>query len=202
MKKNYSLANKTKHQAKIVKFFDFNDKQIISCPVCGWTGTAENNKEYYQDLFDVSCPKCSVMLYIVGYPTEEETKEAAGKGNSAAKDHLSVFAAHNLFMENFENKKLKSPEELPDIEGDKLDFIFDAENKPDDIWNEKSLIICNNKIIWQEPLLYECWLRFNQIREILIKKYGKSYHSFKPTSAAEFSLYGDDLAAPKKIIRD
>jgi hypothetical protein len=199
-KKDKTLENMMAHPAKIIRYYDFDNKQIIECPVCGWSGLPDGYKNYYNDLFDVCCPKCDKMILIVGYPTEEETKEAANKGNQEAKENLSVFSVRNAFMQNFEEKKLKGPDELPDIEGEKLDFIFDAEDKPDDLWNENALIICNGEIIWKEPLLYECWLRFNQIREILIKKYGRRFNSFKPTRAAELNLYGDDLGAPDKII--
>ncbi len=202
IKKDNTLGDMIAHPAKIVKYFDFDEKRVIICPVCGWSGLPDGHKGYYNELFDISCPKCDKMLYVVSYPTRQETEEAAVAGNQAAKDHLVTFSVRDKILQNFEAKKLKSPDELPNLEGSKLDFIFEVEDKPENKFDEHALIICDHKIIWAEPLLYECWSRFNEIREVLIKKYGEKFNSFKPTQRAEFDLYGDDLGAPNKIILD
>ncbi len=202
IKKDSTLEDMIAHPAKIVRYFEFDDKQTIECQICGWSGLPDGHKEYYNDLFDVSCPKCDKMLLVVSYPTAQETEEAAKKGNNEASQHLVTIGLHNMIMANFEEKKLKGPDELPEIRGEKFNFIFDVEGKPDKRMEENTLIVCNDVVIWHEPLLYECWSRFNEIREILIKKYGRRFNSFKPTSAAKLNLYGDDMTAPHRIILD
>lgn len=202
IKKDKTLDNMISHPAKIVKYFDFDDKQIITCPICGWSGLPDGHKGYYNELFDVTCPGCDEIIYVVSYPTRQETEEAATAGNQEAKDRLITFSIRDEILRNFEEKKLKSPDELPNLEGNKLDFIFDVEDKPENKFDEHALIIYNDKVIWAEPLLYECWSRFNEIRQILIEKYGQRFNSFKPTQRAGVDLYGDDLRAPDKIILD
>lgn len=58
-----------KNSAKIIEYKDFNKNKLIVCPKCNWKGTAEGNIEIYEQLFDVSCPKCDKMLLIVKYPS-------------------------------------------------------------------------------------------------------------------------------------
>jgi hypothetical protein len=55
-------------RARIIEYHDFKDDEILECPICHWRGTAKGHKEYYDDLFDVSCPICDKMLLVVSYP--------------------------------------------------------------------------------------------------------------------------------------
>ncbi len=56
------------HPAKIIEYRDYDEHAVLECPVCHWRGTAADNKEYYDDLFDVSCTNCGRMLLVVSYP--------------------------------------------------------------------------------------------------------------------------------------
>jgi len=53
--------------AKILEYKDYNEDMSIKCPVCGWNGTPKESDwiEYYDELFDVSCPNCEKMLLVV-----------------------------------------------------------------------------------------------------------------------------------------
>ena len=65
--------------AKIIEYREYDDTQQIDCPTCNWKGKAKSGeKEYYRDLFDVSCPKCDQMILIVSYPL---VGKAAKSGN-------------------------------------------------------------------------------------------------------------------------
>lgn len=64
----YQTAN---HRARIIDYQNFDKDEVLECPVCGWKGTSEGHIEYYDDLFDVSCPLCEKMLLIVQYPRVE-----------------------------------------------------------------------------------------------------------------------------------
>jgi hypothetical protein len=57
-----------KDPAKIIEYFDYNENTDLECPVCNWKGKPEGNIEYYDSLFDVTCPNCDKMLLVVGYP--------------------------------------------------------------------------------------------------------------------------------------
>lgn len=56
------------HSAKIIEYHQYQENEILECPICHWHGTAEGHKEYYDDLFDVACPICDKMILIVNYP--------------------------------------------------------------------------------------------------------------------------------------
>lgn len=56
------------HRAKIIEYHQYDENEILECPLCHWRGTAEGHKEYSDDLFDVCCPICDKMILIVGYP--------------------------------------------------------------------------------------------------------------------------------------
>ena len=54
--------------ARIIEYRDYDENVILECPICKWKGKPEGHIEYYNDLFDVSCPNCDKMLLIVSYP--------------------------------------------------------------------------------------------------------------------------------------
>jgi len=58
---------------KILDDYDFNKLKQLNCPVCGWEGE-KGSIGHYNDLFDVECPDCSYMIYIVPYPLKKFTK--------------------------------------------------------------------------------------------------------------------------------
>ena len=65
------------------------EESRLSCPACGWQGdNGEAVKELHEELFDLSCPRCEKMLLIVSYPTLEQTREAAERGNAEALEAL------------------------------------------------------------------------------------------------------------------
>jgi len=53
--------------ARILEYSDYHENMEIECSVCGWKGTPKTSKsiEYYEELFDVSCPICEKMLLVV-----------------------------------------------------------------------------------------------------------------------------------------
>lgn len=63
--------------AKIIEYKEYADSLKIVCPICKWQGKAINGeREYYRDLFDVSCPKCDQMILIVSYPLVREAEKS------------------------------------------------------------------------------------------------------------------------------
>ena len=76
-----------------MNYYDYNENQILTCKHCQWSGMAKDgSKEYFDQLFTVDCPQClePPSLLAVDYPTIEETKEAAAKGNEEALSNLPV----------------------------------------------------------------------------------------------------------------
>jgi len=57
-----------KTPAGIIEYADYNENNLLECPTCHWKGTPKDHINYYDDLFDVSCPNCDKMILIVNYP--------------------------------------------------------------------------------------------------------------------------------------
>lgn len=53
------------YPARMLKSSEFDEHEVINCPVCHWHGSSEENISYSDDLFDVTCPVCDKMLLIV-----------------------------------------------------------------------------------------------------------------------------------------
>lgn len=182
--------------ARIVRYYDYEENEELTCPRCGWNGTAkEGDKESYSELFDVSCPNCEQMLLIVSYPTTGETEEAAKGGNKEALEELASLRRRHEFLESFERDRLRSPQQLPELEGETLSFVWDQEEK-------RTVIRIGDMVIWSEPAIYEGWERFNEVKNVLKQKYGPRFHRITPTMRSEMYLYGDDISSPGKISFD
>ena len=151
--------------AKILSYYAFDDgAEMITCPECGWSGAArEASDEYYEELFDVSCPRCERMILIVSYPTPAETKEAAEDGDPRAQKEMQFVDARESFLREFDRRKLRSADQLPDLDGDRLEFLWDMS------WGdeEPTVIRFGEREIWVEPTLWEGFPRFYEVKELL-----------------------------------
>lgn len=96
---------------------------------------------------------------------------------------------------DFEAKMLKSADQLPELEGTAVEFVWDMDN-------ESTLIKRGTKAVWKEPAIFEGWERFNEVKGLLKQKYGARFRSLTITRGSETYLYGDDLFAPQKISFD
>ena len=67
-----------------------------------------------------SCPK---VLQNAAYPTDEQAKEATATGNAEAINVLPLVLRREALRERFERTKLKSPEQLPDLQEDQIYLI-------------------------------------------------------------------------------
>lgn len=88
----YSTEAKYKRgePALLLDYYEYEERERLACPECRWSGLAGNARlGYHEELFDVSCPNCTKILLIVGYPTLQETKDAAAAGNAKAISDLA-----------------------------------------------------------------------------------------------------------------
>lgn len=179
--------------SKIYSYFENYRSETFRCQRCQWSGGFEKlDREYYRDLFDGSCPRCNQMLIIVEYPTANEIRTAASQGNAEAKGALPLVQQREALDAAFEQESLKSPDQLPDLAGDALQFAWDRDET-------HTLIRHGDDIIWREPLFWEGWPRFNQVKDVLKSRYGTRFKSLIPTEASRLYLFGDDLKASEKI---
>src|ERR1035441_9651732 len=110
-----------------IKHFNYNDdwkSAVLECPRCHWSGKfMDGSVEFYRELMDSSCPKCdsahAPMLAIVNYPTLEELRSSG--------DPADVFQAGVIeqFRKTFEAQKLKSSDQLPDLDAPSFALVWD-----------------------------------------------------------------------------
>jgi hypothetical protein len=176
--------------AKTRNYYDYDEPEMIECPQCRWVGSgAEGSGEYYRELFDVSCPRCDKMLLIISYPTIEETKAAAAAGNPRALEAMHGVERREKFLRLFEARKLRSPEQLPDLEGESLEFLWDEEVRGED--ERLTVIRFGDRVVWSEPEVWEGVDRFDAVKALLKERYGSRFRSLAPTEQSELYLYGD-----------
>jgi len=172
--------------AEHLSYYEYDESRAVSC-ACGWHGTAgEGSREYYAELFDVSCPRCDSMLLIVPKPTAEETRKAAAAGDPRAIENLAFVERAEEYKARFDRERLTSPEQLPELEKRELFFVWDHER-------DLTLITVDDHVIWSEPQVWEGWWRFIEVKEILKKRYARRFRSLIPTPRSELYLYGDIL---------
>jgi hypothetical protein len=183
--------------ARRFNYFDDYKTPILECSKCGWRGTFEQGSvEYYDQLMDCHCPRCSSleapMLAIVSYPTLEEARANADK--PGIREWVQQIDAG---LDKFAREKLREPDQLPEINEDSfmLTWDFDGSN-PDD---QRTLIKHGDTVIFSEPARWEEYERFEEVAEILKQKYGKRINDLIPTERSEMWLWGDKWSAPDYV---
>ena len=181
----------------MLNYYDYEDEDQLVCPRCGWDGpVGGGNTELFEDLLQVSCPRCEKHLLLASFPTEEETEQMANRGNRKALRDLPSLRRRQGFRKRFEEASLRSPDQLPELEGEPLDFAWDQEpGDPDD----STVVRLGDRTVWREPVLWEGWERFNEVKAMMKERYGTRFRSLTPTPRSEMYLYGDDLSAPDKV---
>jgi hypothetical protein len=67
MMDNFKFAKNS--PAKILQYSDYNDEEILSCPLCHWQGKRKN-ASYNSDshfCLEISCPVCDKILVVAEY---------------------------------------------------------------------------------------------------------------------------------------
>ena len=183
--------------ATILSYYAFDDSAAIMCPGCGWSGPgAEASIEQHEELLDVSCPRCDRMLLIVNYPTPAETREAAALGHPQALEDSQFLDARSTFLAEFERRKLRSVDQLPELDGERLEFLWDLTLGDEN----RAVIRLGEREIWAEPALWEGFPRFDEVKELLKERYGARFVSLTPTDASTMWLYGDDYRSPRVTV--
>lgn len=160
---------------------------LYTCPACSWKGTGEQctQGELFSELFEICCPSCGENVGLVMFPTIEESRENWDKVSE--EDKRAVETIERL-QKDFAARSLKSPDQLPDIEGNDLILTWDLEDYQR---GGDTVIKYGGEIIWREPARYECYKRFAEVANILRRKYGDRLHDLAPTDRSLLYLYGD-----------
>ena len=135
------------------------------------------------------------MLLIVPYPTIDETKAAAASGNREAIENMAQVERIEAFQQRLKREQLQEAAQLPDLEGDRLKFVwdFDSTNGEKDA---RTVITLAGRLIWTEPAVWEGADRFLAVREILKERYGQRFARLTPSDRSHLYLYGDKIGVP------
>ncbi|MEB3982515.1 hypothetical protein OQ968_14725 [Mycobacterium sp. 663a-19] len=184
--------------ANIVSYWDFDNQRDapLTCPSCGWIGSAEDHMDMHNDLLDVSCPKCGCMILIILFPTLAETQAAAAAGNQRAVAQLPGIEAQAEWRRRASNSMLRDAAELPDLDGDRLLILWDLETVDDENW---TILRHGEREIWREIAYWEGIERFAEVVELLRARYGSRLVEVCPTPASEAYLWGDRHGVDKMI---
>ena len=180
----------------MAEFYGTWKEDTYVCDKCGWKGTGEDctQGEMFNDLYEIDCPSCGKRVDVVLYPTIEESRANWEKVSDADK---AMIEAREQFIKEAESRCLESPEELPEVEGDVLIFVWDQhkyEKNRDD-----TVITYGKQVIWTEPAFYEGYDRFIEVAKILKKRYGDRFIDLIPAERSGNYLYGDRISAPQII---
>ena len=177
-----------------IKHFNYYDdwkSAVLECPRCHWSGKfIDGSVEYYSELKDCSCPQCDFahapMLAIVNYPTTEEMR--------SSEDPTDVLQAAVIeqLQKNYEAQKLRSGDQLPDLDAPSLELVWD-------FIEPRTVLRYGNRVLFSEPAVFEGYERFEEVCKIVHEKYGNRVTDLVPTSASELYLWGDVLAAPDLV---
>jgi len=181
---------------KVCKYYSDWQHEAFTCSQCGWTGTVGHQDLEVGDVAAIiECPKCYRSMGVVLYPNLQETKEAAANGNEEAIKALPSFEARIErnweLLDRFEQEKLRSADQLPDLNGESLEFDWDFQKGLDGEWYQ--VIRAGDAEVWRELAFFNNIRRFEEVKGLLKAKYGTRFKSLTPTRASIEWLSGDSL---------
>lgn len=181
--------------ARHLTYYEFDENARLACSSCGWVGPGTDaDTNYFKELFDLRCPRCERMILIVAYPTIDETKAAAAHGNVRAIADMEQVDRIEEFERRFERERLRRPQQLPEVEGERLQFVWDFESTTVEA-DARTLITLDGQVIWSEPAIWEGAERFLAVKAMLKTKYGGRFASLTPSARSNLYLYGDNIRA-------
>jgi hypothetical protein len=160
----------------------------VTCNYCGWTGTGE--EAFPDEVGMMECLQCDHGVGFVQFPSLNHT---AALGNEDAIRDLPEkreWAKRlEIRMKQFESEKLRSIDQLPELQGDSFAFIWDLTEQVGD--EDYQIIRLGNTEVWKEPAFFGNIVRFNEIKSLLKQKYGNKFRSLTPTAGSLDWLTGD-----------
>jgi hypothetical protein len=177
------------------KWYSNWQQELLCCSHCGWVGTVG-----LDDLEDpsacgasIECPQCHNRIGEVLFPNLRDTEEAAAQGSQEAIRELPKFreqvAQAQARIDRFKREKLESINQLPELDGEMLEFTWDIADANGDTYQ---VIRLGDVEIWRELAFFDNIPRFNEVKELLRKKYGNRFKMLKPTEASQEWLCGDN----------
>ena len=200
--RNPQIIRMCEDMGKVCKYYSNWQHEVFTCSECGWTGNVSHEDLEAGDVAAIiECPKCYRSLGVLLYPNLEETKEAAANGNEEAIKGLPSFESRIErnweLLDRFEQEKLRSANQLPDLDGEALEFDWDFEKGEDGEFYQ--VIRTGDAEVWRELAFFNNVPRFEEIKGMLKAKYGTRFKSLTPIQASIEWLSGDNLGKALQI---
>ena len=149
----------------------------------------------------MECPRCDRGVGFVVFPTLKETELAAAQGNNESIRDLPEKRAWIKRLENrmarFEKEKLRSPDQLPELAGECLEFTCELVQQDD----EHFQVIQTGVVeVWRELAFWDHVPRFHEIMALLKEKHGSRFKSLTPTYESLDWWTGDHYLKAAEII--
>ena len=163
------------------------------CKNCRWQGLGSELRsgEMFDALFELDCPSCHETVTFVSYPASGEVY--AHKGHLSESGRAMIDFAEN-YDDRFKAMSLKSPSQLPDIASAAFTIVWDYVHE-----DEMTILRHGDRVVYQEPALYEGYERCEEVALILKRRYGDTLLDLQPTRRSEYYLYGDRLSSIERL---
>jgi hypothetical protein len=170
-------------------------QELLCCSRCGWVGNASIHHLEDAGAWGaiIRCPKCQRRIGEVLFPNLKDTEEAAAQGNPEAQLRLpellrELGQAQSRIL-RFEQQKIMSVDQIPELAGDNLEFIWDLAARDGESYQ---VIRLGDTEVWKELAFFENIDRFNQVKELLRQKYGARFNALTPSRNSLEWLCGDN----------
>lgn len=174
-------------------YYDFFDGSPVTCASCGWSGPGDDwwtESNRGMDLFDIWCPRCDAKRGFLSFPTHQETIDAAAAGSERATAALPALEQREAFLERASASELTDASDLPDLEGDELELLWDLE-VDDDGGDHVTVIRHGERELWRETAYWQGGDRFAAVFTILRRRYGWRLAALVATDESLGYLGGD-----------
>jgi hypothetical protein len=187
---------------RVCRYYSDWQREVFACEQCGWAGTVGFEDLEVGDVAAIiECPKCFGSLGVVLFPNLQDTRDAAIASNQEAIEALPFFESrinHNWqLLGTFDREKVQSADQLPDLEGESVEFQWDFLKGEDGEWYQS--ITHGDAELWRELAFFNNVRRFTEVKKLLRMKYGSRFKSLTPTLASIEWLSGDDLGRALQI---
>ncbi len=155
----YDLSHQV--EPKFMAYWEYDPEATVVCS-CGWRGPVATTEDSHRWGLDVACAQCSKGLLVIEFPTREETEIAADHNANAAKV-LSRVSAIDQRWEKYDQVKLKTASQLPDLPGAAIEIAWDLDGSTGDSRGDV-VLRHEGREIWRELGWYECYERFVAVK--------------------------------------
>jgi hypothetical protein len=129
----------------------------------------------------IECPNVTSESARCCFQTSAIPRKRQLRGNEEAIRELPKFreqVAHaQARIDKFKREKLESINQLPELDGENLEFTWDIADVDGDTYQ---VIKLGNTEIWRELAFFDNVPRFNKVKHLLRTKYGTRFKILQP----------------------